>query len=251
MAADKQNLAEIFNLNIGKKYLSLLVQFVEKFSETEDILKENLTAKDYAACFKNLELICRNLRNIHADDLADEFMERAKHISVEDEVFEAFVSDFLSRVSMLSIDIQMAIYNYQKFDLRFDKSKNSPVDKNSILAVDDVAFFLNNMKAYLRDTPYKLTCITSGEEALRYLENHSPALFLLDIEMVGMDGYELAAKIKERGIKTPIIFITGKSSREHIEKAVKVGAVDFVTKPINGDILLRKVQRYMRQGYNL
>jgi CheY-like chemotaxis protein len=98
----------------------------------------------------------------------------------------------------------------------------------------------------LSDTRYILTCVSSGRDALKYLEKHQPDIFLLDIEMPGMDGYELAARIKESGQKAPIIFLTGNAKKEHLARAVKSGAVDFIIKPINKDVLLAKIHKYLR-----
>ena len=249
---DKQRLVSIFNLGIGKKYVQVLVSFIEKFSDMEEIIKEKLAVKNYSACFENLEALGEVLIKIHADDFADEYLKEAETLKKSDgDKIEAFITNYMSRISMLSIDIQMAVFSYQKYDLRSDKGMYMPVDKNSILAVDDVPFFLNNLKAYLRETPYKLTCVNSGDDALQYLQDHYPSLFLLDIEMTRMNGFELAKKIREMGIRTPIIFITGKSSKEWIDRAMEAGAADFITKPINKGLLLSKVDQYMNMNLNV
>jgi CheY-like chemotaxis protein len=92
-----------------------------------------------------------------------------------------------------------------------------------------------------------LTCVGTVPESLYYLRNRHPALFLLDIEMIGMNGFELAKEIRALGIKTPIIFITANSSKEWIEKAIKCGAADFITKPTSKGLLVSKIDRAL--GY--
>ncbi|MCL1789649.1 MAG: response regulator [Oscillospiraceae bacterium] len=115
----------------------------------------------------------------------------------------------------------------------------------SILVVDDSAFFLNAMRATLKDSPYKATFINSGTSALKYLKSHSVDLIILDIEMPFMDGYELAKKIKENRVKAPIIFLTGNAEKSYVVKAIQSGAVDFILKPIDKNLVLNKIAKYI------
>jgi len=110
-----------------------------------------------------------------------------------------------------------------------------------ILAVDDTPFFLNTLKSLLADMPYKLICVTSGKDALRVIGTKQPDLFILDIEMPDMDGYELAGKIREAGQTAPIIFLTGNTAPEYAEKALEKGASALVTKPIQKEILVAEI----------
>ena len=228
-------------------YLELLNIFTDNFPAQEEKINEALRAKDNDAFIKQLTDVKDILERIYADEMAQDC---AKQISVvgttSPEKIEAYMRYFLSTLSMLSIDIQMA---GQKKDaltaLPAADVKNEKLDAK-ILAVDDTAFFLTILKKILQDTRYKLTCVSSGRDALKYLEKSQPDIFLLDIEMPGMDGYELAARIKEIGQKAPIIFLTGNAKKEYLAKAVKVGAVDFIIKPINKDVLLGKIRKYLR-----
>lgn len=114
-----------------------------------------------------------------------------------------------------------------------------------ILAVDDTAFFLVILKKKLQNTRYKVNCVTSGRDALKFLEKHKTDIFLLDIEMPGMNGFELAAKIREKGYKEPIIFLTGNARKEYFAMAMRSGATDFIIKPINRDVLISKIRKYI------
>ena len=118
-------------------------------------------------------------------------------------------------------------------------------EKASILAVDDIPFFLSRLKAVLKDTPYKLTCVNSGSAALRFIKANTPSLFLLDIEMPEMDGFELARNLREAGQTAPIIFLTGNSMEEQMEKAAEVGVTDFIIKPIMQDQALEKIAQIL------
>lgn len=115
----------------------------------------------------------------------------------------------------------------------------------SVLAVDDVSLILNSLKLALKDTKYKLTCVRSGAEALRFIKNNKPDLFVLDIEMPEMNGYELAEKIRANGQTAPIIFLTGNAKEEYVIKAIKAGAADFIVKPVDNEHVLEKIKKYI------
>jgi CheY-like chemotaxis protein len=121
-------------------------------------------------------------------------------------------------------------------------AEEKPKGKN-ILAVDDTEFFLLTIETLLQGTPHKLISATSGKMALGLLQNSCPDLFILDIEMPEMNGYELAQKIREMGQKAPIIFLTGNSRPESVEKALKAGASDFLAKPISKVKFLERIAK--------
>lgn len=72
-------------------------------------------------------------------------------------------------------------------------------------------------------------------------------MFILDREMLEMNGYELAEKIRSSGQTAPIIFLTGKAIEEYVIKAIKTGAADFTVKPVNNEHVLNKIKKYI--GY--
>jgi len=229
-------------------YLRLLNTFTENFPTQEEEINEALKTKNDEVFVKKLTDIRDILEKMYAEELAQDCAKQIGSIgTTSPEKIEAYMRYFLSSLSMLSIDIQMA---GQKTDASYAPPEEAPDEKNRtgirILAVDDTAFFLTILKKILSDTRYILTCVSSGRDALKYLEKHQPDIFLLDIEMPGMDGYELAARIKESGQKAPIIFLTGNAKKEHLAKAVKSGAVDFIIKPINKDVLLTKIHKYLK-----
>ena len=115
----------------------------------------------------------------------------------------------------------------------------------TILAVDDMPLFLKNLKTMLQDTPYKIVCVTSAKDTLRFIENHQPDLFVLDIEMPEINGYQLAEKIISSGQKAPIIFMTGNSSSEDVEKALSIGVSDFIIKTMHKDYIIEKIKKYI------
>ncbi|HEY5949690.1 MAG TPA: ATP-binding protein [Kofleriaceae bacterium] len=113
-----------------------------------------------------------------------------------------------------------------------------------ILVVDDRRENLLAVEAVLESADYELVSVTSGNEALKHVLARDFAVILVDVVMPGMDGFELATIIKERerSRHTPIIFMTaGAPDIEHIYRGYSVGAVDYMTKPLDADVLRAKV----------
>jgi CheY-like chemotaxis protein len=117
-----------------------------------------------------------------------------------------------------------------------------------ILIVDDRPDNLLTMEAVLKGSPeYEVETASSGAEALRHVESSEFALILLDIQMPNMDGYETAQRIKQlpHGKDVPIVMVTAIYKEDpHVLKGYSVGAVDYVAKPFNPDILRAKVGIY-------
>jgi CheY-like chemotaxis protein len=166
---------------------------------------------------------------------------------------EAVVENFIHAVNSLSIEIQMASHKGAASSSapRQATSPAQPQAKqifsrkgSKILAVDNAIMYLNTLKKLLDNAPYDLFCTTSCTEAMEYVSKERPDLILLDIEMPEMDGYELARRIKQSGCRAPIIFITANSERQYVDKAVEVGAVGLLMKPLRSNQLLAKLQEF-------
>ncbi|MCK5543910.1 MAG: EAL domain-containing protein [Desulfobulbaceae bacterium] len=117
-----------------------------------------------------------------------------------------------------------------------------------ILIVDDRPENLLALENLLEELNLNILKATSGNETLKIAAREHPALILLDVMMPEMDGFETAELLrKDSSAKfTPIIFITAMGTeKEHIFKGYKTGAVDYLLKPINPDILLSKVRIFL------
>ncbi|MEG4112434.1 MULTISPECIES: response regulator [unclassified Microcoleus] len=118
----------------------------------------------------------------------------------------------------------------------------------NVLLVDDRPENLVALEAILNSPSYHLVQASSGAEALRCLLNEDFAVILLDVQMPGMDGFETATLIRsrDRSRATPIIFITAFSSNDtHVFKGYSLGAVDYLFKPLEPEILTSKVQVFV------
>lgn len=231
-------------------YHGKLDTFIERFPTLEGQMKTSFRDKDYAGFASRLGLIRDMLAEIYAEDLAKEC---AKLISdtqeARHEKLEAYMTYFLTAVSMLSIDIQMAL---SKTDAKEQGPPPAPPreipddgHQKIILAVDDVSLFLNTLKTVLQNSPYKFIGVSSGSDALRFIDKKTPDLFILDIEMPYMNGYELAKRIRALGHTAPIIFLTANAAREYVIKAIQAGGVDFIVKPINNEQIMGKIEKYL------
>lgn len=120
---------------------------------------------------------------------------------------------------------------------------NNPdiIDRNlspiSILLVDDEEDIRDVLGIYLKDLGYDVSTAENGEEALAIFAQHKQMIVLSDIKMPGMDGIELLKRIKEMNPDTEVIMITGHGDMELAIKSLKFEAIDFITKPINDDVL--------------
>ncbi|HEX7672486.1 MAG TPA: response regulator [Polyangiaceae bacterium] len=114
----------------------------------------------------------------------------------------------------------------------------------NLLLVDDHPQNLAALTAVLEPLGQNLRLATSGKEALRHVLTDDFAAILLDVQMPGMDGFETATLIKgrQRSHHIPILFLTAFSKDKiHVERGYGVGAVDYISKPFDPDVLRSKV----------
>lgn len=122
------------------------------------------------------------------------------------------------------------------------------MEKPKILLVDDQLANLFALEKILSTLDVGTVKASSGNEALELTLSHEFALVLLDVQMPGMDGYEVARFLRseERTGHIPIIFITAIDRSEQFElKGYRTGAVDFIFKPVNREMLLSKVEVFL------
>jgi DNA-binding response OmpR family regulator len=101
-----------------------------------------------------------------------------------------------------------------------------------LLIVDDETNVRLSFRMTLETEGYEILEAHSGEHAVQLLAQHSFALAILDMRMPGMDGLELLAKMRESGIRVPAMIVTAYSDVSHAVKAMKLGAIDFLQKPL-------------------
>ncbi len=120
-------------------------------------------------------------------------------------------------------------------------------EKNSILVVDDEFSIRDSLHNWFRKDGYCVRAVESAAEALKALEIKPVDVAIVDIKMPGMDGMELQRRIHESTPKTAVIMITAFATVETAVQALKQGAFDYVTKPIDPDELSHLVRRAVEQ----
>jgi len=114
--------------------------------------------------------------------------------------------------------------------------------KQSILVVDDNPTNLRFLQEILK-SDYKVYASPSGERALAFLEHTIPNLILLDVEMPGLNGYEVISRLKNNYMweNIPVIFLTAQEGRDKEHLALSMGAVDYILKPIATSVVKSRV----------
>jgi CheY-like chemotaxis protein len=112
-----------------------------------------------------------------------------------------------------------------------------------LLVVDDNVSVLKQIGALLGDR-YELFLAKSGPMALKISNKEKPDFILLDIEMPEMDGFETLAQFRgdPRFSGIPVVFLTGNSGEEAKQRALESGAADLITKPVDKDLLLDRIE---------
>src|SRR5262245_53139464 len=103
----------------------------------------------------------------------------------------------------------------------------------TILVVDDEAGVRSSLSGILGDEGYAVNAVDSGEAALQAVEARRDDLLLLDVWLPGMDGLETLSRIRTLDPELPVVVISGHGSIETAVKAVRMGARDFVEKPLS------------------
>ena len=120
--------------------------------------------------------------------------------------------------------------------------------EDQILIVDDVPDNLAMLHDALDEAGYTVLVATGGEVALELVARRRPALVLLDAVMPGMDGFEVARRLKADAATAaiPVVFMTGLTESNHVVDAFGAGVVDYVTKPVRTSELIARIESHLR-----
>ena len=103
----------------------------------------------------------------------------------------------------------------------------------TICIVDDEPAILNTLSSILEEEGYQVTIAKTGREALAVIQKEPPNLVLLDIWLPELDGLEVLIHIREQFPTVPVILMSGHGSAETAVKAIKLGAYDYLEKPLD------------------
>lgn len=114
----------------------------------------------------------------------------------------------------------------------------------TILVVEDVDLNIDLMVQILEEE-YRVLVAKDGEEGVRVARQQRPDLVLMDISLPVMDGYQAASLIRAELPTLPIIGLSAHAMQGDAEKAIAAGCVDYLTKPVDEDLLLQLLHRYL------
>lgn len=136
----------------------------------------------------------------------------------------------------------------------FEEPKNQSTIENIDLsnfliyvAEDDISSYLL-IEELLTDTKVRLRHVTNGYDLIKLIELKTPDLILLDINMPEMNGYATISKIREKFPRIPVIAQTAYAMTEEKEKCLASGCNDYISKPIDTNLFMRKIQHFLIKG---
>jgi two-component system, cell cycle response regulator DivK len=114
----------------------------------------------------------------------------------------------------------------------------------TILIVEDVELNIDLLTQLLEDD-YKLIVAKDGAQGVAYTEQYKPDLVLMDISLPVMDGYEATRNIRITFETLPIIGLSAHAMQGDADRAKSVGLTDYLTKPVDEDLLFKKLEEYL------
>jgi DNA-binding response OmpR family regulator len=111
-----------------------------------------------------------------------------------------------------------------------------------LLVVDDEPEICEFLKTFFEERDFKVQVANSGEAALERLEKFKPHVVLLDIKMGLVDGLAVLRKVKEKDPRTKVIMVTAIETKDKIEEAMRLGADNYITKPLSLEYLENDVR---------
>ncbi len=116
-----------------------------------------------------------------------------------------------------------------------------------ILLVDDEDQFRESVKKQLTVRNYTVSSVSSGEDAIEFIHQNDIDVVILDMRMPGISGAATLKKIKETSPLTEVIMLTGHATVNTAMKTIKMGAFDYIPKPVKLDVLINKMEDAYRK----
>lgn len=110
-----------------------------------------------------------------------------------------------------------------------------------ILLVDDEEEFVTTLAERLQLRGIQAQATTDGEDALRLVKSDEPDMIVLDVMMPGISGLEVLKRIKAQNLQIPVILLTGRGDTKEADEGMRLGAFDYLVKPVNIEELIKKM----------
>ena len=121
--------------------------------------------------------------------------------------------------------------------------------KIKILVIEDNPFMSKLLESRLKANDYEVIVAFDGKSALEKVQVAKPDLILLDVNMPGMDGFEVASKLKKNDHTKaiPLIFVTARGDKRDIIEGIAIGAVTYIIKPFTPEHLLNEIKQALQK----
>ena len=123
------------------------------------------------------------------------------------------------------------------------------MEKIKILLVDDEQEFVETLSERIKMREHDSDVALNGEQALKKMDDDLPDVVVLDLKMPGMDGMEVLRRIRKAYPKVQVIMLTGHGSEKDEEEARKLGAFEYLQKPVEIDTLMQKVKKAYKNKF--
>jgi two-component system OmpR family response regulator len=124
----------------------------------------------------------------------------------------------------------------------------TPAGATKVLVVDDEPSITDLVSMALRWEQFDVRVAGNGLEALEAVESFSPDLAVLDIIMPDIDGFEVAQRLRNQGVKLPILFLTARDATEDKVRGLSLGGDDYMTKPFSIEELVARIRSILRRA---
>lgn len=121
---------------------------------------------------------------------------------------------------------------------------------HKVLVIEDEPTLARLLSYNLTQEGYETTVIDHGSEGLQTALQRSFDLIILDIMLPGMNGFEVLSRLRQHGVRTPVIILTARNAEEEVVQGLKHGADDYITKPFGVAELLARVSAVLRRSQN-
>lgn len=117
-----------------------------------------------------------------------------------------------------------------------------------LLVIEDERKMAELLKRGLEEEGYVVTLAADGPTGLGYAESASFDALILDVMLPGLDGFQVARRLRERGNPTPILMLTARDAAPDVVEGLDLGADDYLTKPFSFEVLLARIRSLLRRG---
>ena len=120
-------------------------------------------------------------------------------------------------------------------------------ERRQVLVVDDEASIVDAVATALRYEGFEVREATDGRSALASVQDEAPDLVVLDVMLPDLDGFEVMRRIRQDGIRVPVLFLTARDSVEDKVNGLTIGGDDYVTKPFSLAELVARARAVLRR----